>query len=132
MRSPTIALSRERATRKRLRPYPHAGAKNRDKNTGGAVSETKPPSGRLARAKSPSYLRATGEPEARASRFTARFMLLSDLAYVMSAAELGYTPKESAHTLIAALLELLDKLPQLDLSKPAADIVAQREAWMAE
>src|SRR5262245_21849982 len=97
-----------------------------------AVSETKPPAGRLARAKSPSYLRASGEPEARASRLTARFMLLSDLAYVMSAAELGYTPKESARTLIAALLELLDKLPQLDLSKPAADIVAQREAWMAE
>jgi argininosuccinate lyase len=96
------------------------------------VSESKPPGGRLTRAKSPSYLRATGEPEARASRFTARFMLVSDLAYVMSAAELGYTPKQSAQALIAALLELIDELPQLDVAKPAGDIVAQREAWMAE
>jgi argininosuccinate lyase len=96
------------------------------------VSETKPPAGRLARAKSPSYVRATGEPEARASRFTARWMLVSDLAYVMSAAELGYTPPDSAGTLIASLLELLDELPRLDVSKPAGDIVAQREAWMAE
>lgn len=96
------------------------------------MSETKPPAGRLARAKSPSYVRATGEPEARASRFTARWMLVSDLAYVMSAAELGYTPPKSAAALVAALLELMDNLPQLDLGKPAADIVAQREAWMAD
>src|SRR5262245_45610718 len=59
-------------------------------------------------------------------------MLVSDLAYVMSAAELGYTPKQSAQPLVAALLALIEELPQLDLARPAADIVAQREAWMAE
>lgn len=96
------------------------------------MEEGKPPAGRLAGSKSASYVRAVSTVEARASRFTARSMLVSDIAYVLSAAELGYTPKESAHTLIAALLELLDSLEQIDMSKPPGDIVAQREAWMAE
>ena len=59
-------------------------------------------------------------------------MLVSDVAYVLSAAELGYTPAGSAQKLIPALLELLDSLDQVDMSKPAGDIVTQREAWMAE
>ncbi|MFL6797209.1 MAG: lyase family protein [Xanthobacteraceae bacterium] len=96
------------------------------------MSESKQPAGRLAGAKAPSYVRAVSEPEARASVFTARWMLVSDVAYVLSAAEVGYTPPASAHKLIAALLELLDSLTELDFRKPAGDIVAQREAWMAE
>jgi len=96
------------------------------------VTETKPAAGRLRGAKSPSYVRATGTPESRASAFTARAMLLSDVAYVLSAAELGYTPAESAHKLIAALLDLLGSFDGLDLTKPPGDIVAQREAWMTE
>jgi argininosuccinate lyase len=96
------------------------------------VEEGKPPAGRLAGSKSPSYVRAISTLEARASRFTARAMLVSDIAYVLSAAELGYTPKESAHRLITALLELLGSLDQIDMSQPPGDIVAQREAWMSE
>jgi argininosuccinate lyase len=96
------------------------------------VSEGKPAAGRLAAGKSASYVRAVSEPESRASRFTARAMLVSDVAYVLSAAELGFTPVESATKLIAALLDLLDALDRLDLSRPAGDIVAQREAWMSE
>src|SRR5215510_5327640 len=96
------------------------------------VTESKPAAGRMKGAKSPSYVRATGTPEARASQFTARSMLVSDVAYVLSAAELGYTPAEAARKLIPALLELLDSLYRVDMSKPAGDIVAQREAWMAE
>ncbi len=96
------------------------------------MEENKPVAGRLAAGKSPSYVRAVSEPESRASRYTARFMLVSDIAYVLSAAELGYTPTASARTLIASLLELLGSLDQIDLTKPAGDIVAQREAWMAE
>jgi argininosuccinate lyase len=96
------------------------------------VSESKAPGGGLKGAKSPSYVRAVSTPESRASAFTARSMLVSDVAYVLSAAELGYTPATSARKLITALLDLLDSLDRLDLSKPAGDIVAQREAWMAE
>src|SRR5262245_34362687 len=96
------------------------------------VNDSKPAAGRLRGAKSPSYVRAASTPESRASPFTARLMLVSDIAYVLSAAELGYTPADSAHKLITALLELLESFDRLDLTKPAGDIVAQREAWMAE
>jgi argininosuccinate lyase len=96
------------------------------------VTESQPPAGRLRGAKSPSYVRAVSTPESRASAFTAHAMLVSDVAYVLSAAELGYTPADSAHKLLTALLDLLDSLDELDLTKPAGDIVAQREAWMAE
>ena len=68
------------------------------------MTESKPAGGRLKGAKSPSYVRAVSTPEARASAFTARSMLVSDVAYVLSAAELGYTPAVSAHKLLAALL----------------------------
>ncbi len=96
------------------------------------MTESKPAAGRLRGAKSPSYVRAASTPESRASAFTARWMLTSDIAYVLSATELGYTPADSAHKLIAALLDLLDSFDRIDLIKPAGDIVAQREAWMAE
>ena len=39
------------------------------------MTESKPAAGRLKGAKSPSYVRATGTPESRASQFTARSML---------------------------------------------------------
>ena len=48
-----------------------------------------PSSGRLSGSKSPSYVRAVNEPESRASRYTARYMLAGDIAYVLSAAPLG-------------------------------------------
>jgi argininosuccinate lyase len=96
------------------------------------VTESKPASGRLAGAKSASYVRAVNDPESRASQFTARWMLLSDVAYVLSAAELGYTPPASAQALLLALLELLDAPHLPDTTKPSGDIVSQREAWLTE
>ena len=88
--------------------------------------------GRLAGAKAPSYLRAVNEPEARASQFTARLMLTTDLAYLLCSAEMSLMPRESAQHLVAAVLELLDDLPNRDLSRPPGDIVAQRERWISE
>ena len=67
------------------------------------MTESQPPAGRLRGAKSPSYVRAVSTPESRASAFTAHAMLVSDVAYVLSAAELGYTPADSAHKLLARL-----------------------------
>ncbi|MCC6889214.1 MAG: hypothetical protein IT536_11830 [Hyphomicrobiales bacterium] len=93
---------------------------------------TPTPAGRLAGAKSPSYVRAVNVPEARASRFTARYMLLSDIAYVLSAAEAGITPAASARALLTALLATLDDLDRRDTAVPPGDVVAQREAWIAE
>jgi argininosuccinate lyase len=84
----------------------------------------------MAGAKSSTYVRAVSVPEARASRFTARYMLLSDLAYVLSAAELGYTPREAAQALAGALLDLLARIEEIDTTAPPGDIVAQREAWV--
>lgn len=90
------------------------------------------PAGRLAGKKSPTYVRAVNEPEARASRFTARYMLVSDIAYVLSAADLGYTPKPTARNLVAALIEMLDGVDSIDTTTPPGDIVSQREAWITE
>lgn len=87
-------------------------------------------SGRMAGAKSPTYVRAVNVPEARASRFTARYMLLSDLAYVLSAAELGFTPRDAAQALVGALVELVTTLDRIDTTQPPGDIVTQREAWV--
>jgi argininosuccinate lyase len=101
--------------------------------TNGATSDAKPaPSGRLAGAKSATYVRAVNEPEARASRFTARYMLASDIAYVLSAAELGVTPAQPANHLLSALVDLLEQIEALDTSFPPSDVVAQREAWITE
>ena len=91
-----------------------------------------PSSGRLSGSKSPSYVRAVNEPESRASRYTARYMLAGDIAYVLSAAELKCTPAGHARNLLQALIELLGQLPDLDTTKPPSDIVAQREAWIAQ
>lgn len=90
------------------------------------------PAGRLAGKKSPTYLRAVNEPEARASRFTARYMLISDIAYVLSAAELKQTPEPTARKLVAALIDMLGDLDNVDTSTPPGDIVSQREAWITE
>lgn len=88
--------------------------------------------GRLAGGKSPSYLRAVNEPEARASRYTARYMLASDIAYVLSAVELGTTPPDAASKLLPALVSLISELDTIDITRPLGDVVAQREAWVAE
>jgi argininosuccinate lyase len=97
------------------------------------VANEKPSgTGRLAGGKSPSYQRAVNEPETRASRFSARYMLASDIAYVLSAAELGVTPAKDAAGLLRALLPLYDEVAAVDISMPLGDVVAQREAWVAE
>jgi argininosuccinate lyase len=88
--------------------------------------------GRLAGRKSPSYRRAVNEPESRASRYTARYMLASDIAYVLSAAKLGVTPRNVAAELLKALLPLYDDAANLDTAVPLGDVVAQREAWVTE
>ncbi len=88
--------------------------------------------GRLAGAKARSYLRAVNEPEARASQFTARIMLITDLAYLLCSAELKLMPRDHAQHLLAAVLGLIDELPNRDLSRPPGDIVSQREQWISE
>jgi argininosuccinate lyase len=92
----------------------------------------KPAGGRLAGPRSDSYLRAVNQPEARASAFTVRYMLASDIAYVLTATELGFTPRASARSLLTVLLPLLDKSGDIDTTKPPGDIVAQREVWVSE
>ncbi|HEY6256171.1 MAG TPA: lyase family protein [Xanthobacteraceae bacterium] len=88
--------------------------------------------GRLAGAKAQSYLRAVNEPEARASQFTARLMLMTDLAYLLCSAQMNLMPRDCAQHLMAAVLGLIDELPNRDLSRPPGDIVAQREQWISK
>ena len=88
--------------------------------------------GRLAGAKAQSYLRAVNEPEARASQFTARLMLVTDLAYLMCSADAKLMPRDTAQHLTAAVLKLIDELPGRDVSRPPGDIVGQRERWISE
>lgn len=88
--------------------------------------------GRLAGGKSASYQRAVNEPETRASRYTARYMIASDLAYVLSATELGATPRRVAVGLLKALLPLYENVSAIDTSQPLGDVVAQREAWVTD
>jgi argininosuccinate lyase len=88
--------------------------------------------GRLAGAKAQSYLRAVNEPEARASQFTARIMLTTDLAYLLSSAEMNLMPRDCAGHLMTAVLGIIDELPTRDLSRPPGDIVAQREQWISQ
>jgi hypothetical protein len=86
------------------------------------VGNTNVARGRLAAARAPSYLRAVNEPEARASQFTARIMLITDLAYLMCSAELRLMPRETAEHLLDAVLELIDELPERDLANPPGDM----------
>jgi argininosuccinate lyase len=51
---------------------------------------------------------------------------------VLSAAELGATPRKVAAELIKALLPLYDNVSSIDTTKPLGDVVAQREAWLTE
>ncbi len=96
------------------------------------MSDAPASTGRLSGPKSESYLRAVNAPEARASEFTARYMLASDIAYVLTAAEMGYTPRETARNLIGALLPMLDGCDAIDKTWPLGDVVSQREAWITE
>ncbi len=88
--------------------------------------------GRLGAAKSASYEQAVGRVEGRANPFVARYMLASDLAYVLSAGELGLTPKPVAQSLIRTLLDLVDQAETLDYSPAVTDIVVQREGWVID
>lgn len=88
--------------------------------------------GRLAGAKSPSYQRAVNEPETRASQFTARYMLASDIAYVLSATKLGATPPKVAVGLLKPLIDLYNDAGSIDTTRPLGDVVAQREAWLGD
>jgi argininosuccinate lyase len=59
-------------------------------------------------------------------------MLITDLAYLLSSADLKLMPRETAAHLMKAVLEVIDELPRRDLSNPPGDIVAQRERWVSE
>ena len=88
--------------------------------------------GRLGAQKSPRFRRALQSVEARANMFVARAMLGSDLAYVISAVELGLTPRADGVALMRCLLDLLDEVDTLTLAPSELDILVQRETWVTE
>lgn len=86
--------------------------------------------GRLAGEKSDSYKRALVQVEGRANRLLAKYMLASDLAYVLVASDLGFTPRPIARELVGALLTLLETTPGGRDEAPVGDIVVERERWV--
>lgn len=87
--------------------------------------------GRVSAPKSAGYARAVLEVEGRANQFLARHMLATDLAYVLTATELGVTPEAEARKLLSGLLDLLPRAEELGRSNTYGDIVLQREVWVA-
>jgi argininosuccinate lyase len=88
--------------------------------------------GRLNAPKSERYRRSVLDVEGRANRYVARYMLGSDLAYVLTATELGLTPPDDGRVLLRCLLDLLGDLDQLLAGGTALDIGVQREVWVLE
>lgn len=88
--------------------------------------------GRLSAPKSPLYIETVARVEARANPFVARYMLVSDLAYVLTAVELGVTPKAEGVALVSCLLDLLPEADRLAYSGGDTDIVTLREAWVVD
>ena len=88
--------------------------------------------GRLSASKSESYARAVLNIEGRGNRYVARPMLASDLAYVLTAMEMGITPEKDGKALITCLLDLIPKAEQMGLQHPTCDILVAREFWIAD
>lgn len=86
--------------------------------------------GRLRKSKSRLYQESVAAVEARGNKHVARYMLVSDLAYVMSAMEVDATPHDEGRKLLACILELLADVDRLASASDAADIVSQRESWV--
>jgi argininosuccinate lyase len=88
--------------------------------------------GRLSAPKGKTYARAVLDIESRNNPFIGRYMLAGDLACVLSARELGITPKPEADRLIRCLVDLIPKAQELARTKSIGDIVVSRELWVAD
>lgn len=88
--------------------------------------------GRLTRNKSEAYIRAIMQVEGRSNQFTARHMLVGDMAFSLSATELGITPPEASKAICQCLLEMIPRAEELGRDNATGDIVFQREVWVAD
>lgn len=88
--------------------------------------------GRLGTGKSETYVNAVFKVEGRANQFVARHMLSGDLAFVLTAMELGITPKTEGLALCRCLLDMIPRAAELGRQNAVGDIVLQREIWVSE
>ncbi|MCW5770078.1 MAG: hypothetical protein KIT16_00480 [Rhodospirillaceae bacterium] len=88
--------------------------------------------GRLSATKSDTYRRVVTRIESRANPFVARYMLASDIAYVLAAMEVETTPAADGEALLRCLLDLLPNAEWMAAQPAEGDIVVQREAWVFE
>ena len=86
--------------------------------------------GRLGAPKSRTYVDAVVALESRSNPVLARYTLVSDLAYVLSAMELGVTPEESGKALLRCLLDLIPRAELLGREAAIGDVIVQREVWV--
>jgi argininosuccinate lyase len=97
-----------------------------------AIDHAQGVGGRLSVAKTALYQHAVGAVEARANQFTGRYMLVTDIAYVLTSVETGVTPAEDGRKLVRCLLDLLGEVEHLLHQPSEVDIVILREAWVIE
>lgn len=88
--------------------------------------------GRLGVPKSRSYVEAVVALESRSNPVLARYTLVSDLAYVLSAMEVGVTPEASGKALLRCLLDLIPRAEDLGRQAAIGDVIVQREVWVVQ
>ncbi|GEM_PF-2115512 len=88
--------------------------------------------GRLSSSKADSYARAVLAVEGRNNEYIGRWMMMGDLACVLSSHELGVTPTAEATALVRSLLDLIPQAEELGRTRSIGDIVVSRELWVAE
>lgn len=88
--------------------------------------------GRLSSGKAESYARAVLAVEGRNNEYVGRWMLMGDLACVLSAHELGVTPTAEARQLVSCIMDLIPNAEEMGRTRSIGDIVVSRELWIAE
>jgi argininosuccinate lyase len=88
--------------------------------------------GRLSASKSKTYANGVLAIEARNNPHIGRYMLAGDLACVLSAYELGVTPRADAQALARCIVDLLPNVGRLAHEQSIGDIVVSRELWIVE
>jgi argininosuccinate lyase len=121
-RAPILSAVRSRSGRVRVAESSSIGARQFVEGIGG----------RLSASKSSTYEHGVLAIEARNNPFIGKYMLAGDLACVLSAHELGITPRPDAAKLAACLVELLPMAAQLSRDHSIGDIVVSRELWIVE
>ncbi|KQV06440.1 lyase family protein [Leifsonia sp. Root112D2] len=88
--------------------------------------------GRLSRGKSAAYRGVISRVEARAVPYLARYMVATDLVYLMAASDAGSPDTPQRRELLAVLVDLLPDGGELITTGLDLDLLTLREAWLID